>query len=349
MEKRAKGSKVKEFLDLFPPGAEVVVLTHDNPDPDGLACQLALSRLLSTKRRIKPVLGYGGIVRRAENMKMIEVCDIELVGADQIEWKDWTLSILVDTRPGTGNNSFPADRQATAVIDHHPGRWRKRLPLFRDVRTGVGATSTIASEYLEAEKVEADAKLATALVYAIETETYRPNVVITAADVRQFLRLYPDADPSRLEKIRNARLPQSYFESFLLALRDSFTYGDVIFSLLPEIEQPDICAEIADFLVRFERVTWAFVGGVYKGIMLVSARTATIEDAGKLLRKAVGKMGTAGGHETAAGAQIALQNNSQTELEGVFNRLRERILRALGIQQERGARLVARRDILAGM
>jgi len=344
-----KKSKSKEFLELFSKGAQVVVMTHNNPDPDGLAGQLAISRLLERRRCITPTLVSSGIVRRAENVMMIDACDIALVDAGEIPWTDDVLSVLVDTKPGTGNNAFPRDRQATAVIDHHPGRMRGRVPVFRDIRMTAGASATILSEYLEEENTDIDAKLATALIYALESETSRSNVVMGDADVRQLVRLYPLADQTRLDRIRNARLPQAYFEAFLLALRDSFTYGDVILSLLAEIEQPDIVSEIADFLVRFEEVNWAFVGGVHNKQLVISARTTTREHVGRLLRKVVGRLGTAGGHETFAGAQINLKTGTQAELDKLLTKLRARVLRHLGIQQERGARLVARRDILAKM
>ena len=347
MGKRARRPKSREFLELFPKGAEVVVMTHDNPDPDGLAGQLAVSRLLEHKRDIRPTLASSGIVRRAENMMMIDACDIALADAGGITWTDEVLSVLVDTKPGAGNNAFPEGRQATAVIDHHPGRMRGRAPVFRDIRRTAGASATILSEYLEQEKVEVDAKLATALIYALESETTRSNVVMADADVRQLVRLYPLADQGRLDGIRNARLPQAYFEAFLLALRDSFTYGDVILSSLAEIEQPDMVSEIADFLVRFEEVNWAFVWGVHEKRLVISARTTTREHVGRLLRKVVAGLGTAGGHETFAGAQIDLKTGTQAELDKLVATLRARVLGRLGIQQERGARLVARREILA--
>lgn len=347
MAKRATDSKSKQFLDVFAQDADVVILTHDNPDPDGLASQVGLSRLLRAKRGIKATLAYTGLVRRAENAAMLDECGIELVHADRIEWKDWTQTILVDTQPGTGNNRCPDDRRPAAVLDHHPGRVRKRRPLFRDVRPGIGATSTIVSEYLEAEAVDVDEKAATALVYAIETETYRPGEVMSDEDVRQYLRLFPHADHARLSRIRNATLPREYFGVFLRALRDSFIYGDVIFSQLDEAQQPDIVAEIADFLVRFDRVQWAFVSAVHDKRLVISARSVTRQSVAKLLRRAIGRLGSAGGHEGFAGAQIPLETGTQAEVDRIMTRVREKILGVLDIQQERGERLVARKEILA--
>ena len=287
-----------------------------------------------------------GVVRRGRPSRGQ---GLSLVHAENVAWKECTQTVLVDTQPGTGNNRCPDDRRPAAVLDHHPGRVPKRRPLFRDVRPSIGATSTIVSEYLEAEGVEVDEKAATALVYAIETETYRPGEVMSDEDVHQYMRLFPIADHGRLSRIRNATLPREHFGVFLRALRDSFIYGDVIFSQLGEVAQPDIVAEIADFLVRFDRVQWAFVSAVHNRKLVISARSVTRQSVAKLLRRAIGRLGSAGGHEGFAGAQIALETGSQTEAEKIMTRIREKILGILDIRQERGERLVARKEILAKM
>ena len=347
MTSRKVQKKSDAFLDCFPRDAEVVVLTHNHPDPDGLASQLGVSRLLSQKRGITPVLGFGGLVRRSENVRMVDVCGIDLVPIKEFLWHDWTLSVLVDTKPHGGNNALPGDRQATAVIDHHATPRRVGRVMFRDIRTDVGATATIISQYLEEQQIDPDPRIATALVYAIETETWRSGVVSSPTDTEQFLRVYPKADVSKLAAIRNAHLPQEYFESFLLALRDSFIYDDVIFSTLPSVAQPDIVAEIADFLMRFEEVKLVFVMALHNKDLVISARTTGKTDVGALLHRAVGRAGSAGGHESFAGGTVALKTGSGKEMDRVVNRLRARILKALGIRKERGARLVARKDILA--
>ena len=49
----------------------VLVLCHNNPDPDSIASAYGLQFLLSRKLGIRSVIGYGGVVTRAENRAMI--------------------------------------------------------------------------------------------------------------------------------------------------------------------------------------------------------------------------------------------------------------------------------------
>ena len=76
-------------------------------------------------------------------------------------------------------------------------------------------------------------------------------------DDSALLYLYPLADKDLLARIRNARLPQSYFECMLQALQSSFIYDRLIISWVNELPQPELAAEVVDFLIRFEEVDWA--------------------------------------------------------------------------------------------
>ena len=56
------------------------------------------------------------------------------------------LTALVDTQPGSGNNSYPAGRRTNLVIDHHPARADLDAELL-DVRPEVGCCTTMLLEY----------------------------------------------------------------------------------------------------------------------------------------------------------------------------------------------------------
>ncbi|NJS14346.1 MAG: 2-dehydro-3-deoxygalactonokinase, partial [Sphingopyxis sp.] len=73
--------------------------------------------------------------------------------------------------------------------------------------------------------------------------------------------LYPRADKDLLARIRNARLPQSYFGCLVQALQSSFIYDRLIISWINDLPQPELAAEVADFLMRFEEVDWAMAAG----------------------------------------------------------------------------------------
>ena len=63
----------------------VLILTHDNPDPDGLASGKALSTLLREAWDIPSQLIYSGLVARAENHVMLDRLTPDLSRGDSEE------------------------------------------------------------------------------------------------------------------------------------------------------------------------------------------------------------------------------------------------------------------------
>ena len=101
---------------------------------------------------------------------------------------------------------------------------------------------------------------------------------------------------------------------------------------------------------RFEKVDYAFCGGVFEDTLVLSVRAA-IENAraGEILRQVVGKMGRAGGHDRRAGGSIPLPSTAPTAIEEIQSELRRRFLKALKIEDVRGQRLVPLRDMLENL
>jgi len=145
-------------------------------------------------------------------------------------------------------------------------------------------------------------------------------------------------------------LPQTYFECMLHALQSSFLYDRLIISWVNELPQPELAAEVVDFLVRFEEVDWAVCAGVYQDKLVLSVRTVLRRaGAGEMLRQVVGRMGKAGGHDRRAGGTIYLPSTAPSAVEEVQAKLRRRLLKALHIDECRGQRLVPRREMLQNL
>src|SRR5262245_13775035 len=107
------------LADLRRPG-RILVATHDNPDPDSLACALGLKTLFETELGRDTSIGFGGMVGRAENRALVEACHIPLLPLDDIRYADFASLALVDAQPDTGNNSIPPEVMLDLVVDHHP-------------------------------------------------------------------------------------------------------------------------------------------------------------------------------------------------------------------------------------
>ena len=311
--------------------APLVILPHDNPDPDALASAVALRFLVNQAQEGKEVIiALGGIVGRAENRAMLRYLNIELVPVGEIDFARQPQVALVDTQPGRRNNSLPESCTPTIVIDHHPAYGEYPGVPFLDLRDEYGATSTILTEYLEEAHVDVESKIATALFYGINAETQDLGREATPKDVAACQFLYPYTNKRRLAKIENARVPREYFKVFRDAIEGAVLYDSVVISVLHEVQYPDMVAEMADFLLRLEETEWAMAIGYYQHSLFVSLRTTSRDvNAGEILQKVLGSS-SAGGHDMIAGGRIAVTAKG-IGVEKAAVRIKDRLLKVLGI------------------
>ena len=122
------------------------------------------------------------------------------------------------------------------------------------MRPDVAASASIAAAYLREQQVEPGQALATALVYAIRTETQGFETYHSPLDRSILPWLTERADPELLAEIESAPLSRGYFSDLVLALQNTFLYDDVAFCALPRAGGPEIVGEVADLLIRCESV-----------------------------------------------------------------------------------------------
>jgi len=328
------------LLQVLDARGPLYVLPHDNPDPDALASAAALQYLAASLLRRDAQILLGGIVGRAENRAMLTYLNIPLVPVGDVSLAAPDAQIvLVDTQPGRPNNSLPDGRVPTAVIDHHPAYGRYEGVPFLDLRDEYGATSTILTEYLRDSKLVIEPKIATALFYGIAAETQDLGREATAADIEASHFLYPYTNKRRLAKIENARVPREYFRGFRVGIERAVLYDRAVVSILGEVQYPDMVAEVADFLLRLDQVTWAAVIGTYGACLHCSLRTTDRDvNAGDLLQQVLGSK-AAGGHDMIAGGRIHV-GTSPAAHERAAAMVRDRLLGALGIDPGCGQPLV---------
>lgn len=322
--------KIEELLK----GAKrLIVLTHDNPDPDSVSSAVTLAYIVKNKFKVPSAVKYGGIVGRAENRAMIRLLGLRVSPLSDSDFRPGTEFALVDMQPGTGNSSFPRKRKPLLIIDHHPLRKTTKAD-FLDIRTDYGATATILTEYLLESGLEIPAKIATALSYGISSETQDLGREAREHDIQAYLALFPRSNKKILANIEHPRLSRDFFITLNRALHHSFVYKNAIATSLGEIENPDFVAFIADFMLRCERVSWSMCLGRYKEKIIVSIRTTNKKgQAGKFLRRLVGKRGTAGGHEMIAGGQVACSELSQEKCTELEEELIQDFLKKLGYKE----------------
>jgi nanoRNase/pAp phosphatase (c-di-AMP/oligoRNAs hydrolase) len=318
-----------------------------HPDPDSLGSMMGLAHLVEACLEKPTRLTRDGLISRAENRTMVEMLHLELEPIEEITWHQGEALVMVDSQPDTGRHNFDPTVPLYAVIDHHDTPGDVEGVPFTDVRRGLGATCSLVTSYLMEQDIALPHRLATGLLYGIETELGGYPREASPLDDSALLYLYPLADKDLLARIRNARLPQSYFECMLHALQNSFIYERLIISWVNDLQQPELAAEVVDFLIRFEEVDWAVCAGVYQDKLVLSVRSALRRaGAGEMLRQVVGELGKAGGHDRRAGGTIYLPSTSASAIEQAQAEFRRRLLKALRIDECRGQRLVSRREML---
>src|SRR5215471_10252500 len=323
----------ERFLDGLAKVTSVTFLSHVHPDPDSLGSMMGLAHLVETSLGIPTRMTRDGLISRAENKAMVDLLNLELIPISKIEWEQGEALVMVDSQPNTGRHSLDPAVPLYAVVDHHDTKGDLADIPFVDVRRSLGATCSLVTSYLMEQNIAVPPRLATGLLYGIETEVSGYPREASALDDRALLFLYPIADKDLLARIRNARLPQSHFECMLHALQSSFIYDRLIISWLNELPQPELAAQVVDFLIRYEEVDWAVCAGVYEDQLILSVRTALPRaQAGEMLRQVVTRMGgRAGGHDRRAGGFIPLPGTSAAAIEQIQSDFRRRLLKALNV------------------
>jgi nanoRNase/pAp phosphatase (c-di-AMP/oligoRNAs hydrolase) len=313
-----------------------LVLTHDNPDPDALASAAVLARILRAGFRRSATIAYGGIVGRAENREMVRSLGLQLKHVRTLDWSRYRHFALVDTQPRTGNNQLPDALVPDVVIDHHPLRRATHGAPFFDVRTQYGATATIVAEYAQEAGVALPRSLATALVYALRSETQDFFRSATEHDKAAYDEFLPRVDKRALARILYPRLPMGYFRNLHEALGSLESVNTLVISHLGGLEQPDIVPEIADLLLRLEGKTWSLCTGSFGDRLYLSIRTTNPRaDAGRLMRRLLARRGKGGGHGVMAGGWLPIAKASAGEVLTLQRQIAARLAQALGKSAER--------------
>ncbi len=333
-----RSSRLLETLSGY---EEIVLASHVNPDPDAIASMVGLEALIqhhAPAQRVRMTLD--GIISRAENQAMVRCLDLDLSPIEQVEFRPSTALVLVDTQPGTGRR-FDELITPVAVLDHHETPGNLDGVPFVDVRPLAGATTTLVVGYLLEQGIPLDTRTATALFYGIDSDTSGYPRESSDADDAALAWLYPRVDKDILARIKNPRLPQSYFATFQHALSNAFLYKDVIVSYCGVVPQPDIIAELADFFIRFDQVAWSMCLGVFEGQMRISVRADHVGGmGGEVLRDVVAGLGAAGGHDRRAGGSIKLSEPGPEAIDELLTTLRRRFLARVEGDERRGRRLL---------
>ena len=278
-----------------------------NADPDALACAMAVKRLL--RYRVKSVtVSHVNEISRLNNVLMVDRLKLPLVRHDSLILDDYSKRVLVDSQP----DHLPEFKQIdfNVIIDHHPITEQWQID-YVDIRPDYGAASSMMVEYLRAASMKPSVALATALFYAIKSDTHNFEKKSRLADAISFRYLFDLANRNLVRKFELTDLRRSELRYFRIALAELRYSKRRYYSHLGRVASPDVLVIIADFLNHVGEIDWVFVSGIYESKLVVIFRCDGYrKSAGKLAKRIFGNIGSAGGHKEAARAEVPLENLS---------------------------------------
>jgi nanoRNase/pAp phosphatase (c-di-AMP/oligoRNAs hydrolase) len=265
---------------------------------------MAIKRLLWRKVASVTISNIN-VIERPDNIAMIRLLRVPLIHINETEKSSFSRYVIVDSQPDH-HDAF-AKYTPDVIIDHHPDTG-VQAP-FLDIRPKYGATASIMTEYLRAARIKPSATLATALFYAIKTDTDNFKRQTTIEDIRSFQFLYRHANIHLARKIERSDLKLDFLKYFKRALEHKIMRKGKIFTHIGQVVNPDVCVLIADFFMRINSANWSIVSGLYdKKLILVFRNDGIRKNAGKLAKESFGLIGSAGGHESMARAEILLSD-----------------------------------------
>src|SRR5688572_3668674 len=300
-------ARVQQYQRYFSDADRVLIMLHNDPDPDAMASGLALRNVL---RRTKTTAIIGAMqgVTRPENLRMVNLLDIHVEPVTAGTLKESDRLARVDVQPHYFGGLI--DR-VDLVIDHHPEQ-PGYTAVFKDIRADYGSTSTILTEHLRAVDVNISERTATAMLYAIKSDTLFFARHTNRVDLDAFTFLYPLSDAALIRKMEGSEITLERLDYVTRASQGGILKDQVFSAFIGEALREDFIPYTADFFLQLEDVKWTIVAGVVSSSLIVSVRNLGYSrNAGEFVKKWFGDIGSAGGHRAMAKAVVPIERFRQ--------------------------------------
>lgn len=305
------GSYITNLISKLDLSKEIIIQTHDYPDPDAIAAAFGLQYLLKCKD-IKSKICHFGYSERYTTTRLKEALKIEMINLDNGNCVNDCNIILIDTQR---NNSNTGDivGDEVACIDHHPDNGEEYL--YKDVRSDVGACSSIITQYFLDEGIPISEEVATALVYGIKMDTLDFNRGASKFDLEMYRHLHGLENKKIIDDICRDKYMLDDIKILADALSSITLKDDVGFINVGYNCPEPLIASIADFTLSIVEVNFAVTYSEKEDIIKFSIRSQLDRlDAGKIANKALKGIGSGGGHKAMAGGLIPKENIMELDI-----------------------------------
>ena len=296
-------ARVHQYQRYLSDADRILIMLHNDPDPDAMASGLALRNILR-RTKTTAILGTLQAVSRPENLRMINLLDVHVELMTPQTIREFERVCMVDVQPHYFGGLI--DR-VDLVIDHHPEQ-TGYTAVFKDVRPDYGSTCTILTEHLRSVDVNISERTATAMLYAIKSDTLFFNRQTNRVDIDAFSYLYPLADAAMIRKMEGAEITAERLEFVMRAHQHGCLSEQVFCAFLGTLPREDFIPYVADFYLQLENVKWTAIAGVVNDSLVVSVRNLGYsKNAGEFARRFFGDIGSAGGHRAMAKAVVPMK------------------------------------------
>jgi len=295
--------RVQQYQRFLSDADRVLILLHNDPDPDAMASGLALRTLL---RRTKQTAVIGAIrgVTRPENLRMMHMLDIHVEPVTIAQLGAFDRIAMVDVQP---HYFADAIDRVDLVIDHHP-ETTGYTAVYKDIRTDYGSTSTILTEHLRAVDANISERTATAMLYAIKSDTLFFNRQANPVDIDAFSYLYPKSNAAMIRKMEGAEITLDRLDYVLAARQAARIEEHVLCAFIGTAPREDLIPYVADFYLQLEHIKWTIIAGIVGDALIISVRNlGYVGHAGDFVRSQFNAIGSAGGHRAMAKAVIPVE------------------------------------------
>src|SRR5258708_8512897 len=144
------------------------------------------------------------------------------------------------------------------VIDHHPEQ-PGYTAVFKDIRPDYGSTSTILTEHLRAVDVNISERTATAMLYAIKSDTLFFNRSTNRVDLEAFSYLYPLADAALIRKMEGAEITLERLDYVVKAFKEGTLADQVFCPFLASLPREAFIPSAPAFFLHLDDVKWTAI------------------------------------------------------------------------------------------
>jgi len=312
---------------------KVSIFIHNNPDPDAIASAMAFEKICESMG-LESTTYYGGLIGHPENEVFLENTGFKMKNIEEDEVDEIInnsgIIVFLDFAEASINNIVPEEVLPDIIIDHHYTNRNINKGQYSEIRTDIGATSTILTRHLQNLNVKIDPLLASALLYGIKVDTNDYTKNISTSDFKVISYLTALADKELLDIFESPPMKSETLSALGRAINNRDFDSGVLTAFAGFITYKDDIPQIAEILMSERDVMSVLVFGILEEKIHMSARSKDLKiNIGKKMKESFSDIGSAGGHRHSAGGEVpldAFESKEKAKID-ITRRFKEEVIK----------------------